>query len=113
MISLLQRILEELVGCVVSKLEEIHLEFVFLSIERMTGINILTLKSSIPAHCFTGIFAYLNYLVTRDRKFVIDTLIKGLQRLEYRGYDSAGEFLNIFADTFDHGTQLCTSKSDL
>ncbi|XP_071952117.1 glutamine--fructose-6-phosphate aminotransferase [isomerizing] 2-like isoform X2 [Antedon mediterranea] len=37
-----------------------------------------------------GIFAYINYLVPRDRKFILDCLIKGLQRLEYRGYDSAG-----------------------
>lgn len=42
--------------------------------------------------CSAGIFAYLNYLVPRDRKYVIETLIKGLQRLEYRGYDSAGRF---------------------
>ncbi|BFZ55677.1 glutamine--fructose-6-phosphate transaminase (isomerizing) [Savitreella phatthalungensis] len=37
-----------------------------------------------------GIFGYLNYLVERDRKYIIDLLIQGLQRLEYRGYDSAG-----------------------
>ncbi|XP_033127318.1 glutamine--fructose-6-phosphate aminotransferase [isomerizing] 2-like [Anneissia japonica] len=37
-----------------------------------------------------GIFAYINYLVPRDRKYILDCLIKGLQRLEYRGYDSAG-----------------------
>jgi len=37
-----------------------------------------------------GIFAYLNYLAPRTRREVIDILIKGLQRLEYRGYDSAG-----------------------
>eukprot|EP00794_Sanderia_malayensis_P016879 gene16879-18584_t len=37
-----------------------------------------------------GIFAYLNFRVSRDRKYILDTLIKGLQRLEYRGYDSAG-----------------------
>ncbi|KAJ3213615.1 glutamine--fructose-6-phosphate transaminase (isomerizing) [Dinochytrium kinnereticum] len=37
-----------------------------------------------------GIFAYTNYLVARDRKFLIDTLIQGLKMLEYRGYDSAG-----------------------
>ena len=37
-----------------------------------------------------GIFAYLNYCVARDRKFVVDTLLNGLKRLEYRGYDSAG-----------------------
>ncbi|NXS07991.1 GFPT2 aminotransferase, partial [Neodrepanis coruscans] len=38
----------------------------------------------------TGIFAYLNYRVPRTRKEIYETLIKGLQRLEYRGYDSAG-----------------------
>ncbi|XP_043924872.1 glutamine--fructose-6-phosphate aminotransferase [isomerizing] 2 [Protopterus annectens] len=37
-----------------------------------------------------GIFAYLNYRVQRTRKEVCETLVKGLQRLEYRGYDSAG-----------------------
>uniref|UniRef100_A0A3B4WPY7 glutamine--fructose-6-phosphate transaminase (isomerizing) n=1 Tax=Seriola lalandi dorsalis TaxID=1841481 RepID=A0A3B4WPY7_SERLL len=37
-----------------------------------------------------GIFAYLNYQVPRTRKEIFETLVKGLQRLEYRGYDSAG-----------------------
>ncbi|KAJ3222300.1 glutamine--fructose-6-phosphate transaminase (isomerizing), partial [Chytriomyces hyalinus] len=37
-----------------------------------------------------GIFAYINYLVERDREFVLATLINGLKMLEYRGYDSAG-----------------------
>ncbi|KAJ3029147.1 UNVERIFIED_CONTAM: glutamine--fructose-6-phosphate transaminase (isomerizing) [Siphonaria sp. JEL0065] len=37
-----------------------------------------------------GIFAYLNYLVEKDRKEIIKTLLTGLSRLEYRGYDSAG-----------------------
>lgn len=37
-----------------------------------------------------GIFAYLNHSVPRDRKYIIQTLINGLKRLEYRGYDSAG-----------------------
>ncbi|KXN72834.1 isomerising glucosamine-fructose-6-phosphate aminotransferase [Conidiobolus coronatus NRRL 28638] len=37
-----------------------------------------------------GIFAYINYLVDKDRKFVLDTLLNGLARMEYRGYDSAG-----------------------
>lgn len=38
-----------------------------------------------------GIFAYLNYLVEKDRGYIIDTLTNGLKRLEYRGYDSAGK----------------------
>ncbi|XP_054890035.1 glutamine--fructose-6-phosphate aminotransferase [isomerizing] 2 [Poeciliopsis prolifica] len=37
-----------------------------------------------------GIFAYLNYRVPRTRKEIFETLVKGLLRLEYRGYDSAG-----------------------
>jgi len=37
-----------------------------------------------------GIFGYINYLVEKDRKFILTTLINGLKRLEYRGYDSAG-----------------------
>ncbi|KAH6691612.1 glucosamine-fructose-6-phosphate aminotransferase [Plectosphaerella plurivora] len=37
-----------------------------------------------------GIFGYVNYLVEKDRKFILDTLVNGLSRLEYRGYDSAG-----------------------
>ncbi|XP_042897963.1 glutamine--fructose-6-phosphate aminotransferase [isomerizing] 2 isoform X2 [Parasteatoda tepidariorum] len=37
-----------------------------------------------------GIFAYLNYLEPRTRKEILEFLIRGLQRLEYRGYDSAG-----------------------
>lgn len=32
----------------------------------------------------------MNYLVERDRRYIIDTLLAGLSRLEYRGYDSAG-----------------------
>ncbi|XP_067673541.1 glutamine--fructose-6-phosphate aminotransferase [isomerizing] 2-like isoform X3 [Haliotis asinina] len=37
-----------------------------------------------------GIFAYLNYLVPSTRREILDILINGLKRLEYRGYDSAG-----------------------
>lgn len=37
-----------------------------------------------------GIFAYLNYLTPKTRKEILDFLINGLKRLEYRGYDSAG-----------------------
>ncbi|KAK5910304.1 hypothetical protein CesoFtcFv8_004150 [Champsocephalus esox] len=37
-----------------------------------------------------GIFAYLNYHVPRTRRDILEILLKGLHRLEYRGYDSAG-----------------------
>lgn len=37
-----------------------------------------------------GIFAYLNFLTPRKRSEIIDILLRGLHRMEYRGYDSAG-----------------------
>lgn len=43
-----------------------------------------------------GIFAYLNHKTPRSRERIIRTLIDGLKRLEYRGYDSAG--IGIDAD---------------
>jgi len=37
-----------------------------------------------------GIFGYVNFLVDKTRGEIMDNLIEGLQRLEYRGYDSSG-----------------------
>ncbi|XP_073149351.1 glutamine--fructose-6-phosphate aminotransferase [isomerizing] 1 [Henckelia pumila] len=37
-----------------------------------------------------GIFAYLNFNVSRERSYILQLLFNGLRRLEYRGYDSAG-----------------------
>ncbi|CAA92735.1 glutamine--fructose-6-phosphate transaminase (isomerizing) [Caenorhabditis elegans] len=37
-----------------------------------------------------GIFAYLNFLAPKKRSEIVDILVQGLQRMEYRGYDSAG-----------------------
>ncbi|XP_060519650.1 glutamine--fructose-6-phosphate aminotransferase [isomerizing] 2-like isoform X2 [Cylas formicarius] len=37
-----------------------------------------------------GIFAYLNYLTPKKRLEILELLVNGLKRLEYRGYDSAG-----------------------
>lgn len=37
-----------------------------------------------------GIFAYLNYNVNKERRYILEVLFNGLRRLEYRGYDSAG-----------------------
>ncbi|XP_031249376.1 glutamine--fructose-6-phosphate aminotransferase [isomerizing] 2 [Pistacia vera] len=37
-----------------------------------------------------GIFAYLNFGVSRERRYILQVLFNGLRRLEYRGYDSAG-----------------------
>lgn len=49
--------------------------------------------------CFlyiTGIFAYLNYVTPKTRKEILDLLINGLKRLEYRGYDSAGKIFTLY-----------------
>ncbi|KAM1125028.1 hypothetical protein ACFX13_041113 [Malus domestica] len=37
-----------------------------------------------------GIFAYLNYDVNRERRYILQVLFNGLRCLEYRGYDSTG-----------------------
>ena len=41
-------------------------------------------------HAISGIFAYLNYSSPHTREEIINILMTGLKRLEYRGYDSAG-----------------------
>ena len=51
-----------------------------------------------------GIFGYLNYLVPKSRRYILETLLNGLRRLEYRGYDSAG-----FA--FDGGNEIPLDSS--
>lgn len=43
---------------------------------------------------FPGIFAYLNYLTPKKRSEILELLVTGLKRLEYRGYDSAGLYFN-------------------
>ena len=37
-----------------------------------------------------GIFGYYNYNLPRTRRRILEILLAGLVRLEYRGYDSAG-----------------------
>lgn len=37
-----------------------------------------------------GIFGYANYGIAVERSKILSTLVTGLRRLEYRGYDSAG-----------------------
>uniref|UniRef100_M1A8Y1 glutamine--fructose-6-phosphate transaminase (isomerizing) n=1 Tax=Solanum tuberosum TaxID=4113 RepID=M1A8Y1_SOLTU len=48
-----------------------------------------------------GIFAYLNYNVTRERRYILEVLFNGLRRLEYRGYDSAGISIDSSNQTSD------------
>ncbi|KAK4383662.1 Glutamine--fructose-6-phosphate aminotransferase [isomerizing] 2 [Sesamum angolense] len=40
-----------------------------------------------------GIFAYLNFDVRRERRYILELLFNGLRRLEYRGYDPQGYLL--------------------
>jgi glucosamine--fructose-6-phosphate aminotransferase (isomerizing) len=58
-----------------------------------------------------GIFAYLNWNVARDRKFILEALFGGLKRLEYRGYDSAG--ISVDADSLKnfHGEVLANGNT--
>jgi len=49
-----------------------------------------------------GIFAYLNYLTPKKREEILELLIRGLERLEYRGYDSAG----LAVDSKNEGIRL-------
>ncbi|KAA0203516.1 hypothetical protein HAZT_HAZT007646, partial [Hyalella azteca] len=44
----------------------------------------------------------MNYLTPKRRAEIIDLLIRGLERLEYRGYDSAG----IGIDSLSEGVTL-------
>lgn len=37
-----------------------------------------------------GIFAYINHLTPKTRREILELLVNGMKRLEYRGYDSAG-----------------------
>ncbi|XP_046901694.1 glutamine--fructose-6-phosphate aminotransferase [isomerizing] 2-like isoform X2 [Hypomesus transpacificus] len=56
------------------------------------------------------IFAYLNYQVPRTRKEIFETLVKGLQRLEYRGYDSAGIAVDGSKKTETVSNSICLIK---
>lgn len=52
-----------------------------------------------------GIFGYLNYQVPKSRKYILSTVVAGLKRLEYRGYDSAGV-------AFDGGNELSMNPKE-
>lgn len=62
-------------------------------------------------HCFfflhSGIFAYLNYLTPKTRKEILDLLVTGLKRLEYRGYDSSG----VAVDSLDGKDTVLVRRS--
>jgi len=54
-----------------------------------------------------GIFAYLNHLTPKTRLEILEILLKGLKRLEYRGYDSAG----VGIDGSHGSKEICLVKS--
>ncbi|XAR54388.1 Glutamine--fructose-6-phosphate transaminase (isomerizing) [Bertholletia excelsa] len=54
-----------------------------------------------------GIFAYLNYNVDRERRYILEVLFNGLRRLEYRGYDSAGISIDSFLPP-QNGASCCS-----
>ncbi|EJW81008.1 Glutamine:fructose-6-phosphate aminotransferase 1, partial [Wuchereria bancrofti] len=57
-----------------------------------------------------GIFAYLNFLTPRKRSEIIDVLLRGLHRMEYRGYDSAGLAVDDGADNLKIGAKVTLLK---
>ncbi|KAI9077963.1 hypothetical protein K1719_040092 [Acacia pycnantha] len=57
-----------------------------------------------------GIFAYLNYNVNKERRYILQVLFNGLRRLEYRGYDSAGIAIDS-SPALDPNTSQCSSIS--
>ena len=69
-------------------------EYVCVRACKMLMAMVQLLLSGIYRHiidAFSGIFAYLNFLTPRSRAEIIEILVNGLKRLEYRGYDSAGK----------------------
>ena len=61
-----------------------------MSLLRAESVNIVIFLFLQSVTVMCGIFAYLNFLTPKSRKEILELLIRGLQRLEYRGYDSAG-----------------------
>lgn len=59
-------------------------------------------------YIFPGIFAYLNYLEPQSRARILEILLNGLKRLEYRGYDSAGMLFFIGFVPLKSETEKCT-----
>lgn len=47
--------------------------------------------TSISFFRMCGTFAYINFLTEKKRSEILEILLNGLARLEYRGYDSAGK----------------------
>ena len=47
----------------------------------VSGLDALTVCNTLlMSSLFSGIFGYINYLVEKDRKYILDTLVNGLSR---------------------------------
>ncbi|KAJ8426544.1 hypothetical protein Cgig2_002064 [Carnegiea gigantea] len=57
------------------------------------------------------IFAYLNYNVNRERRYILEVLFNGLRRLEYRGYDSTGISIDFALLPLNSGASVFTTFS--
>ncbi|GAB4832215.1 Glutamine--fructose-6-phosphate aminotransferase [isomerizing] 2 [Ancistrocladus abbreviatus] len=53
-----------------------------------------------------GIFAYLNYNVSRERRYVLEVLFNGLRRLEYRGDPNSRLSLSVPPLVFRQGGKI-------
>ncbi|KAB1228208.1 Glutamine--fructose-6-phosphate aminotransferase [isomerizing] 2 [Morella rubra] len=58
-----------------------------------------------------GIFAYLNYNVNKERRYILQVLFNGLRRLEYRGYDSAGIAIDSSSENPPSSSPSCPNNS--
>lgn len=58
-----------------------------------------------------GIFAYLNFLTPKTRQEIVDILLQGLARMEYRGYDSAGIAIDGSNDISNPHGKVVTLRS--
>ncbi|CEF68489.1 Glutamine--fructose-6-phosphate aminotransferase [isomerizing] 1 [Strongyloides ratti] len=58
-----------------------------------------------------GIFAYLNFLTPKTRQEIVDILLQGLARMEYRGYDSAGIAIDGSNDVTNPHGNVVTLRS--
>jgi len=60
-----------------------------------------------------GIFAYLNYLTPKSRKEILELLVVGLKRLEYRGYDSAGKLIFLILKSLSSFSKRWIAKREI
>ena len=61
----------------------------------------------IHAFISLGIFAYLNFSTQCKRDHVVNILMEGLKRLEYRGYDSTGMQVEPSLSEYQNNYIIC------